>query len=311
MGILLAIILFGLGIFGLVKSAGWLVDGASRSAELLKVSPLIVGLSVVAIGTSLPELGVSLAGALSGSGNISVGNVIGSNICNIGLVVGVAGIIATLSISKPILQKDFPIMTGLMFLLILFGINNKLERWEGVFLLFLFICYFIYLFYRHEPFSSKEKRSYTMWIKKYPWIAIVIGILGVAFSAWLTVKMGTKIARFIGISESIIGLSMIAIGTSLPELVTSCVAMRHGESDISLGNVMGSNIANIALVLGCVGVVRPITIEPKLFRIDGWIMIGYALMLFPLLLTKYKLSKKEGGFLAGTYLVYVVYLYIR
>jgi cation:H+ antiporter len=311
MEILLTIILLGLGIFGLVKSAGWLVDGASRSAELLKVSPLIVGLSVVAIGTSLPELGVSLAGVLSGSGNISVGNVIGSNICNIGLVVGVAGIICTLSTSKSILQKDFPIMTGLMILLILLGINNKLERWEGVLLLSLFICYFIYLFYRHEPFISKEKRSHPMWIKKYPWIAVIIGILGIAMSAWITVKTGTKIARFIGITESIIGLSMIAVGTSLPELVTSCVAMVHRESDISLGNVMGSNIANIALVLGCVGTVRPITIEPRLFRIDGWIMLGYALILLPLLITKYKLSRREGYFLVGSYLVYVFYLYVR
>ncbi len=310
MQMFLTIILFILGVCFLVKGAGWLVDGASRSAEIFKVSPLIIGLSVVAIGTSLPEFAVSLTAVLSGSGDISVGNIIGSNICNIGLALAIAAIISVVSVSISALKRDFPVMLGVTVLLLIFIANHKLERWEGILLFVGFIYYFVYLSRRKEV-STQEEKSYPIWIKKSPWLAILFGMIGIAIGARFMVNSGVHIARFLGVSEAIIGLSMIAIGTSLPELVTSVVAMLHKESDISLGNILGSNILNITLVLGCVSIIRPINVAPRLFRIDGWIMLGYAIILFPLLLTQYKLSRKEGGFLLTTYIIYLVYLYLK
>ena len=307
---MLIIILFILGIWLLVKGAGWLVDGASRVAEIFKIPPLIIGLSVVAIGTSLPELGVSLTAVLRGSGDISVGNIIGSNICNIGLALAIAAIISVVLVSKSTLKKDFPVMMGVTVLLLIFIADRRLERWEGVLLFVSFICYFVYLSKRKEAFTYKEK-NYPGWIRKYPWLSILFGMIGIAIGAKLMVDSGVQIARFIGVSEAIIGLSILAIGTSLPELVTSVVAMLHKESEMSLGNILGSNILNITLVLGCVSIIRPIDVSARLFRIDGWIMLGYAIILFPLLRTQYKLSKKEGGFLLTTYIIYLVYLYLK
>ncbi|MCK4307627.1 calcium/sodium antiporter [candidate division WOR-3 bacterium] len=306
---ILTIILFILGVWILVKGAGWLVDGASRGAEIFKISPLVIGLSVVAIGTSLPEFAVSLTAVISGSGDISVGNIIGSNICNIGLALAIAAIISVVSVSKSTLKRDFPVMLGVTVLLLIFIANRRLERWEGILLFVSFICYFVYLSRRKEIFTQKEK-SYPGWIRKYPWATILSGMIGIAVGARLMVNSGVQIAGFLGVSEAIIGLSMMAIGTSLPELVTSVVAMLHKESEMSLGNILGSNILNITLVLGCVSIIRPIDVSPRLFSIDGWIMLGYAIILFPLLLTQYKLSRKEGIFLLTTYIIYFIYLYL-
>ena len=311
MQVFLTIILFILGVWLLVKGADWLVRGASRTAEIFKVSPLIIGLSVVATGTSLPELGVSLTAVLSGSGDISVGNIIGSNICNIGLALGIAGIIGAVAVSKSALRRDFPIMLGITLLLLIFMANSRLERWEGILLFIGFVSYFTYLSKRKEPFIQKEEKSYQRWIKRFPWLAILFGILAIAVGARLMVNSGVELARFLGVGEAIIGLSMIAIGTSLPELATSVVAMLHKESEISLGNILGSNIFNIVFVLGCVGIIKPINVSQRLFRIDGWIMLGYAIILLPLLLTQYQLSRKEGSFLLGTYIIYLVYLYLK
>jgi cation:H+ antiporter len=311
----LTIALFALGIALLIKGAGWLVDGASRIAEIFRVSPLVVGLSVVAIGTSLPELSVSLTAALAGIGNVSVGNAIGSNICNIALVLGIAPLIKTLSVSKTLLRKDYPILVSTSAILLFFLSDGRLQRFEGILLLTGFIAYLVYLGKRAANDSSSsepvEGRTWAPWIRRLPWLAILAGMTGIVIGARLTVDHGVQIARFIGVSEAVIGLTMIALGTSLPELVTSVVAMLRGESDMSLGNVIGSNIANIALVLGATSMIRPISVSSVLFRVDAWVMLGYTVVLFPLLRRRYKLTAKHGIFLLSTYIAYVAYLYLR
>ncbi|MCK4353287.1 calcium/sodium antiporter [candidate division WOR-3 bacterium] len=307
---ILTIILFFIGLGLLVKGSDWLVKGASKGAQALGVSPLIIGLSVIAIGTSLPELAVSVTAVLLGSGNISVGNVIGSNICNIALCLGITSIILAVPTTKDTLKKEFPIMLGIAILLWILGKNSILSRREGILFLGLFIAYFAYLM-RKKKYSvlEKEKKVYPLWIEKYYWLAVIIGIIGITIGAKFMVDTGIKIAKLIGISEAVIGLTIMAFGTSLPELTVSITAAFHKEPGISLGNILGSNIINIVLVLGCVATIQPIKVDPRLFKIDIWIMLGYSIILFPLFFTGYKLSRKEGIFLLITYIIYIIYLY--
>lgn len=308
---ILTILLFLVGLGVLLKGADWLVSGASALARRFKVSPLIIGVSVVAIGTSLPELFVSVVAVLSGSSDISVSNVIGSNICNIALVLGIASLISPLLVSKKVFKIHMPVVFLTVFLLWLFGRNYILSRGAGVVFLILFLAYFGYLVLKRSAPGEEVSEAMTRseWIRKVPVVAILLGFLGIVLGAKYMVDYGVKIARFIGVSEAIVGLTMIAVGTSLPELATSVVAVAKHEHDISVGNILGSNIFNIILVLGCVATTRPVAVATRLFRVDFWVMLGYTVVLFPLLFTGYKLSRKEGSFLLITYIAYIVYLY--
>jgi cation:H+ antiporter len=308
MEIIKVVFLFILGFLFLVKGATFLIDGASWISEKFKISSLIIGLSIVAIGTSLPEWGVGIAGIIVGKVNISFGNVVGSNICNVGLVIGVALLFRKLTSTSSMLRKDFPICLIFTGLVLLFGSNCRLERYEGGIFLGLFIIYLIFLSKRDEPYVIKEKRELPKWIKTYPILGIILGIGGIGVGSWLTVVMGAKLALIIGVPETLVALTMIAVGTSLPELVTSVVAMIKGEEELSLGNVLGSNITNITLVLGTVGISSPLKIARRLVSVDGWIMLGYIVLLW-MLMWKKKVGKCEGIILLGGYIFYFIYLY--
>ncbi|PKL85504.1 MAG: sodium:calcium antiporter [Ignavibacteriae bacterium HGW-Ignavibacteriae-1] len=292
--------------------ADGLVGGSARIAFKMGIKPLIVGLTIVAFGTSSPELVVSINANLAGSGDITLGNVIGSNICNIGLIVGITALIKPINVSLQIVRKDIIIMCGVSVLPILMLIDGQIGRIEGVILILLLIVYLWYNIFivskQGNPEADTEidsivKKSKPMWMN----IAFIIGGLALLIvGANLFVEHAVEIARFFNISESVIGLTIVAIGTSLPELATSVVASIKGESDISLGNIVGSNIFNILAILGIAAVINPINFG-NITYIDLSIMMMFAVVLLPLARTGFIIDRKEGFVLL---LLYVGYIYI-
>ncbi|MCO5251248.1 MAG: calcium/sodium antiporter [Candidatus Kapabacteria bacterium] len=292
--------------------ADGLVGGSARIAFKMGIKPLIVGLTIVAFGTSSPELVVSVNANLAGSGDITLGNVIGSNICNIGLIVGITALIKPINVSLQIVRKDIIIMCGVTVLPILMLIDGQIGRIEGVILILLLIVYLWYNIFivskQGNPEADTEidslvKKSKPMWMN----IAFIIGGLALLIvGANLFVDNAVEIARFFNISESVIGLTIVAIGTSLPELATSVVASVKGESDISLGNIVGSNIFNILAILGIAAVINPINFG-NITYIDLSIMMMFAVVLLPLARTGFVIDRKEGLILL---LLYVGYIYI-
>jgi cation:H+ antiporter len=292
--------------------ADGLVGGSARIAFKMGIKPLIVGLTIVAFGTSSPELVVSVNANLAGSGDITLGNVIGSNICNIGLIVGITALIKPINVSLQIVRKDIIIMCGVTILPILMLIDGQIGRVEGVILILLL---FVYLWYNifivskqgnteaDTEIDSIVKKSKPMWMN----IAFIVGGLALLIvGANLFVEHAVEIARFFSVSESVIGLTIVAIGTSLPELATSVVASIKGESDISLGNIVGSNIFNILAILGIASVINPINFG-NITYIDLSIMLMFAVILLPLARTGFIIDRKEGLILL---LLYVGYIYI-
>ncbi|HID96233.1 MAG TPA: calcium/sodium antiporter [Candidatus Latescibacteria bacterium] len=308
---LLAVVGFVIGMGILIKGADWLISGSARGAKALRISPIVIGSSVVAFGTSAPEMVVSLVAAFSGSGDISVGNVIGSNICNIALVLGVAALISPLKIQPGVLRMDLPITVVASLVLFLLGRNYLLGRLEGSILIVLFVVYIVFLASRKRPpeVLEEEEGKTPSWVKSHFWLAIILGLLGITAGAKLMVDQGIKIAMILGVSQAVIGITLVALGTSLPELVTSAVASWRKEYDIGIGNVLGSNVFNILLVLGVVSAARPIRVDHRLFQVDIWIMLAYILALFPLFFTGFKLTRKEGILLLAGYILYLAYLY--
>jgi cation:H+ antiporter len=292
--------------------ADGLVGGSARIAFKMGIKPLIVGLTIVAFGTSSPELVVSVNANLAGSGDITLGNVIGSNICNIGLIVGITALIKPINVSLQIVRKDIIIMCGVTVLPILMLIDGQIGRIEGVILILLLIVYLWYNIFivskQGNPEADTEidsivKKSKPLWMN----IAFIIGGLALLiFGANLFVDNAVEIARYFNISESVIGLTIVAIGTSLPELATSVVASIKGESDISLGNIVGSNIFNILAILGIASVINPISFG-SITYIDLSIMMMFAVVLLPLARTGFVIDRKEGLILL---LLYVGYIYI-
>lgn len=274
MGILFLIIGFVL----LVKGADWFVDGASCIAAKLGIPQLIIGLTIVAMGTSLPETAVSISAALSGNNGIAVGNVVGSNIMNTLLILGVTAVIANVSIKKSTLYYEIPFMVGITGLMAILGISgNGIVFGEGVVLLVFFLIYLAYLFWMARQGSENEPEK-RMPIWKCLLLLVIGGVL-VAKGSDLAVDGATRIARSLGISERVIGLTIVAFGTSLPELVTSATAARRGNTDIAIGNIVGSNIFNILLVLGVSALICDIPFDPK-FLMDIGVAIGCGIVLW-------------------------------
>jgi cation:H+ antiporter len=292
--------------------ADGLVGGSARIAFKMGIKPLIVGLTIVAFGTSSPELVVSVNANLAGSGDITLGNVIGSNICNIGLIVGITALIKPINVNLQIVRKDIIIMCGVTALPILMLIDGQIGRVEGVILILLLVVYLWYNIFivskQGNPEADTEIDSLV--IKSKPlWmnIAFIIGGLALLIvGANLFVDNAVEIAHFFNVSESVIGLTIVAIGTSLPELATSVVASIKGESDISLGNIVGSNIFNILAILGIAAVINPINFG-NITYIDLSIMMMFAVVLLPLARTGFVIDRKEGLILL---LLYVGYIYI-
>lgn len=312
----MAIILFVAGLIFLIAGAEALVRGASRLAAAFGLSPLVIGLTVVAFGTSSPELAVSLKASLSGQAGIAVGNVIGSNIFNVLFILGISALIVPLVVSQQLVRLDVPLMIGLSVLVLLLCLDERFGRIDGV-LLFGGLLVYVGLLIRQGwrqtggDFAGEdgsEPGGKPGWVRN---TGLVIGGLAllVLGSRWL-VDGAVTFAVHLGVSELIIGLTIVAAGTSLPEVVTSIVAALRGERDIAVGNIVGSNLFNIMGVLGLAGIVAPTGIEvsPAVIGFDLPIMIAVALACLPILFTGGVISRTEGALLVGYYIAYTMYL---
>jgi cation:H+ antiporter len=303
------------GSIGLFIGAEGLVRGASSLAIRLGVSPLVVGLTVVAFATSSPELVVSIKAAIEGNPGIVVGNVVGSNICNIALILGVAAMISPMSVKTQVIKREIPIMIIVSVILLLILVDDTITRVEGVFLVIGIITYII-LGYKY---SIKEKdnieviKEFEEIIPKSPykiWKSLIFMLAGLGLlvlGSNLFVDGAVAIAEKFGVSQAIIGLTIVAFGTSLPELTTSIVASFKNENDIAIGNAVGSNVFNILSVLGISSLVRPIA-DTGITIFDLSIMMFFTILILPLSRSKFTLRRWEGALLFCGYIAYMIYL---
>ena len=298
-----------IGFVLLIKGADLFVDGASSIAGKLKVPSLIIGLTVVSMGTSMPEAAVSISASLSGDNAISLGNVIGSNIFNFLMVVGVSSIILPIVTDNDILKRDMPINLGLTVVLMVMLLDNKFTRLEAIILLLLFASYmFLLIRSALKNRIEAEETKIMSWPKSL--IFVAIGIAAIIGGGNLVVNGATTIAEKLGMSQTLIGLTIVAVGTSLPELVTSVVAARKGDSGIAMGNVVGSNIFNILFILGSAGTIKPMVSNNE-FLIDTIILIGVSLMMLAFAFTKKKTGRIEGAVCVLAYVAYTTYIIMR
>lgn len=304
-------VLLLIGFVLLIKGADVFVDGACGIAKLLKVPTMIIGLTIVAFGTSAPELSVSVSAALAGSNAIALGNVVGSNIVNLLFVAGASAVITPYAINKTIIRRDYP-FSILVAVVLLFTalVDLHITMMEG-FILLAFFAVFMYcqisdsLSAKSENEETEEKVSVPKSI-----LMTLIGLAAVIIGGDMIVDNATEIARMFNMSETLIGLTIVAIGTSLPEMVTSVVAARKGESDIAIGNVVGSNIFNILLIIGVSSVISGINVEPEMIS-DILILIAVSVVCFVPILIKKRLSRGMGIFMAVMYVIYTAYLIMR
>ncbi len=295
------------GLVMLCFGGNWLVNGSVTIARRLGTSQLVIGMTVVAYGTSTPELAASIAAA-GEHGGIILGNVIGSNIANVGMVIGVAAIIATLAVRKSSLRKEIPIMIGISFLLVILSLDGEISQVDGILFIVLMIAFTAYTYLdarkQKDQNSNDVEEHYkkSAYLKAGGLLAVGIGLL--YGGAILTVDNAVILAQSFGISERIIGITVIAVGTSLPELITSIVAIRKGHNDIGVGNIIGSNIYNILMIMGVASVIASITVIPEVF-LDYAIMIGFSLALL-VALKSGKINRPIGIGLAFAYVVYLI-----
>lgn len=317
------ILLFLAGLITLIFGADLLVRGASRLAAAFGVSPLVIGLTIVAIGTASPEIAVSLQAAAAGQGDLTLGNVLGSNIFNILFILGVTSLAAPIVIAKQLIRKDAPIMLGISLLTLLLALDGKLGGVDGTVLLLGLIVYTVFALRQSgqeskevqkeyaQEFAPKEPRTVRGTIVNLVFILIGLALL-VLGSNWL-VKSATQIATSLGVSELVIGLTIVAVGTSLPEVATSVIAALKQESDIAVGNAVGSNIFNLLGVLGLGALVAPngITVASRVLQFDLPVMAFVALITLPVFYIDSRISRLEGGLLLAYYLIYVIYIIMR
>ncbi|GAA5522335.1 calcium/sodium antiporter [Aliifodinibius salicampi] len=316
----MTIFLFVFGLVFLIIGAEILVRGASQIAQRMGIPPLIVGLTVVAFGTSAPELAVSIKSALSAQADIAVGNIIGSNIFNILFILGLSALIIPLRVSQQLIRLDVPLMIGLSAMVLLFSLDHNISRTNGLILVIGLVAYLVYLFYQGQKENADTAAEKAREISEVDgqiqsnWtinIGLVLGglLLLVIGSRWL-VDSAVTFAQFLGVNELIIGLTIVSAGTSLPEVVTSIIAAVRGERDIAVGNIVGSNIFNIMAVLGLTSIIAPTGIEVSnaVIGFDLPIMIAVALASLPIFFTGGIISRWEGGLFLGYYMAYTLYL---
>jgi cation:H+ antiporter len=314
---LIQLLILAAGIAILSYGADLFVRGASGVAERFGISPLVIGLVIVGFGTSTPELAVNVGAAVSGSTDIAIGNVVGSNIANVGVILGLAAVVAPLAVQLRIVRVELPIVIGISFLLWALASFGEIKRWEGAIMLAAFGAFFWYLVKTSKDEPAVVQQEYTA--ENPPrgegWKSvafIVVGLGGLMGGAHLAVEAAVGLARIIGLSELVIGLTIVAIGTSLPELASSVAAARRGHADIAIGNVLGSNIYNILFVLGATSVIAPLpTTAPTLMWLDIPVMIAFAVVLAPMMMMGLKITRWNGALLLSGYTAYVAYLLHR
>ena len=316
---MLSFVMLVVGFALLVWGADKFVEGASALARKMGVSPLLVGLTIVAFGTSMPELAVSVTAALRGANEIAVGNVVGSNMFNLLVVAGLSAVICPLVMDKMLLRRDWPLsIFAAVLLLVAIAPDHVIARWEGAVLLVIFAVILsrqikAALNDRAQLAAAEaEAAEEAAEMTKSPvmiWVNIVLGLACIVLGGQLAVNGATGIARMFGLSETLIGLTIVAIGTSLPELVTSIVAARKGQNEIAMGNVIGSNLFNILLILGVSAVITPIPVQATSI-IDCLFLITISVV-FYLPARKGKLGRLPGAVMAAMYVAYTAYLIMR
>ncbi|MCW3807495.1 calcium/sodium antiporter [Plebeiibacterium marinum] len=314
MNLLLPLSMVITGFTALIFGANWLVDGASALAKKYKISDLAIGLTIVAFGTSAPELVVNIIGSLNGYSDIVLGNVIGSNNFNLFIILGISGLLFPIAVQSSTAWKEIPISlfaTGFILFLFndfVFSGNSSLGRVDSIILLLLFGTFLFYVFKQMKQDTTAQTETVQKSNIKI-WALIIIGLTGLIAGGQLVVTNSVKIANSLGVSEKIIGLTIVAAGTSLPELVTSIIAAIKRKADIAIGNVIGSNIFNLLFILAISGLIKPINYNPK-FNIDLYILLGGTVFLFASMLTgtRKKLDRWEAGILLVFYLCYTTYL---
>ncbi|MDX1253122.1 MAG: calcium/sodium antiporter [Gammaproteobacteria bacterium] len=312
--------LFILGLVLLIAGAELLVRGAARLAARLGISPLVIGLTVVAFGTSSPELAVSVQAGLAGQADIAVGNVVGSNIFNVLFILGVSALIVPLVVSQQLVRFDVPLMIGVSVLLLVMAFDGRIDGFDGLLLITGIVAYTVFAIRQGRKESAAVQAEYalkygdgkTRWLGRLPvQIALIIGGLAllVLGAHWL-VGGAVVIARLLGVSELIIGLTIVAAGTSLPEVATSIVAALRGERDIAVGNIVGSNLFNILAIAGIASAVTPdgLEVAASLIHFDIPVMIAVALACLPIFASGHRIARWEGALFLGYYAAYVLYL---
>lgn len=307
----LLILLIIIGFILLINGANFLVNGASGIAKKFNISEIVIGLTIVSIGTSMPELFISISSALEGRSNLIMGNVIGSNITNLFLILGVSAIVKDISLKRETKLVDIPICLYItVIFMMICNIGNSITRSQGFYLIVLFIFFIIYTFILSKTETESETQSKQQSIIKSVFY-VAIGILGLKFGGDLTVNNAVKIAESLNLSEKIISITILAIGTSLPELVTSITAGLKNESDIAIGNILGSNIFNMLLIVGSTAIIKPIEYDfsynkDMIFLIIGTILLG----LFAIIPPKNKINKTKGIIYFSLYVGYMAALFM-
>ena len=306
MTLILEILLLVLGFVLLVKGADWVVDGASGIAAKLHIPQLVIGLTIVAMGTSAPEAAVSISAALKGSADITIGNIVGSNILNILIILGLASAIVPIAVAKSTIRVDIPFMLAITGVLLVLGWDQTITFTDGLIMLVLFAGYLGYMLYMAKKGGEEgdEIRDLTLW---QALLYTVLGLVLIVWGANIAVDAATALARIFGLSERFIGLTVVALGTSLPELFTSVTAARKGNADIAIGNIVGSNIFNILFVVGLSAMIVPVPFTPN-FRIDTMVAIAAGVMLLLCSLRQKRLVRWHGFAMLLAYGAYFLYL---
>ena len=306
MNIILQLALLTVGFVMLVKGSDWFVDGAASIAAKFRIPQIIIGLTIVAMGTSAPEAAVSITAATAGSADITVGNVVGSNIMNILVILGLASAIVPIAVGKATLKIDMPFMIAISAIFLLLGWDGTITRIDGLVLVALFVTYIGYMIWEaiHSNEEGDEIKDMPIWKLL---LSTVIGMALIIFGADVAVDAATKLAQIFGMSERFIGLTVVALGTSLPELFTSVTAARKGNADIAIGNIVGSNIFNILFVVGLSSMVINVPFAAN-FRIDMLVAIAACVFVWLAALKDKKLARWAGFVMLLGYVGYFIYL---
>lgn len=306
--VFLKLLLLAVGFTLLVKGADRFVEGACGIADKFGIPRLVIGLTVVAMGTSAPEAAVSITAALKGNADISIGNVVGSNILNIFIILGIASVITSIAVAKTTIRYEIPVMLFITSVLLVQGLDGKVELLDGIILLVLFIAYLGYMLLMTK---RGEMQAEEIEVTGSPvWKLLLTGAVGLGLIIWgsdITVDAATDLALMFGMSERFIGLTIVALGTSLPELFTSVVAARKGKADIAIGNIVGSNIFNILFVIGVSALIIPVNFASE-FIIDSIVAILAGVVLWLCTFRRKKLTRASGFFMLLCYAAYFAYL---
>lgn len=310
MHMLMELVLLVAGFVMLIKGADIFVEGAAGIAAKFGIPQLVIGLTIVAMGTSAPEAAVSIAAACKGNADITIGNVVGSNIMNILVILGVTAVIVAVAVQTSTVRYEIPFVILVSVVLLFMGaLDGKIGRIDGVILWLLFLVYLIYLFVmtKHRKEEEEAQTDAPVWKMM---LFVVLGAALIVIGADVSVDAATEIARVIGLSERFIGLTIVALGTSLPELCTSVVAARKGKADLAIGNIVGSNIFNILFVVGTTALIVPVPFNPA-FVIDSAVAIGAAVLLWICVVKNKKLVRSAGIVMLAGYAAYFAYLMMK